>query len=52
MQLLYDVIIKDFKQCDSKKCTGRKLERLRKLKSISHKSKFKGVVLTYNIKNN
>ena len=33
----------DFKQCDSKKCTGRKLERLGLLDSISLKTRFKGI---------
>ncbi|KAM9962534.1 hypothetical protein ACTFIR_005442 [Dictyostelium discoideum] len=36
----------DFGQCDSKKCTGRKLERLGYVKSINLTHKFKGVVLT------
>ncbi|KAN0055723.1 hypothetical protein ACTA71_011609 [Dictyostelium dimigraforme] len=36
----------DFGQCDSKKCTGRKLERLGYVKSINLTHKFKGIVLT------
>ncbi|EGC28723.1 hypothetical protein DICPUDRAFT_20500, partial [Dictyostelium purpureum] len=36
----------DFGQCDSKKCTGRKLERLGYIKSINLTHKFKGIVLT------
>ncbi|EGG23742.1 Hypothetical UPF0293 protein [Cavenderia fasciculata] len=36
----------DFGQCDSKKCTGRKLERLGYVKSINLTNKFKGIVLT------
>lgn len=37
----------DFNQCDSKKCTGRKMERFKLLKSLKDKKKkFKGVVLS------
>ena len=37
----------DFNQCDSKKCTGRKMERFKLLKAIKEKKKkFKGVVLS------
>ncbi|KAF2071846.1 hypothetical protein CYY_006838 [Polysphondylium violaceum] len=36
----------DFGQCDSKKCTGRKLERLGYIKSINLTNKFRGIVLT------
>eukprot|EP01133_Synstelium_polycarpum_P004030 gene4030-4667_t len=36
----------DFGQCDSKKCTGRKLERLGYVKSINLTNKFRGIVLT------
>ena len=37
----------DFNQCDSKKCTGRKMERFNLLKAIKDKKKkFKGVVLS------
>jgi pre-rRNA-processing protein TSR3 len=37
----------DFEQCDSKKCTGKKMERFKLLSSIKdRKKKFKGVVLS------
>ena len=36
----------DFNQCDSKKCTGRKLLRFRLLKDIKAKKKYHGVVLS------
>jgi pre-rRNA-processing protein TSR3 len=36
----------DYKQCDSKKCTGRKMQRHKLLKSIPHKQKYLGIVLT------
>ena len=36
----------DFKQCDSKKCTGRKMQRHRLLKSIGHRQKYHGIVLS------
>jgi len=37
----------DFEQCDSKKCTGKKMERFKLLKSIKDlKKRFKGIVLS------
>lgn len=37
----------DFNQCDSKKCSGRKLERFGLVKTIKDKKKkFKGIVLS------
>jgi pre-rRNA-processing protein TSR3 len=37
----------DFEQCDSKKCTGKKMERFKLLKNIKDlKKKFKGIVLS------
>jgi len=36
----------DFKECDPKKCSGRKLESFGLLKSINHKSRFKGITLS------
>jgi pre-rRNA-processing protein TSR3 len=37
----------DFNQCDSKKCTGRKMERFKLIKNINEKKKkFKGIVLS------
>lgn len=37
----------DFQQCDSKKCTGKKMERFRLLNTIKDKKKkYKGVVLS------
>lgn len=37
----------DFQQCDSKKCTGKKMERFKLLTNIKDKKKkFKGVVLS------
>eukprot|EP01132_Coremiostelium_polycephalum_P001310 gene1310-1653_t len=38
----------DFGQCDSKRCTGRKLERLGYIKAINLNNKFRGIVLTPN----
>jgi pre-rRNA-processing protein TSR3 len=37
----------DFEQCDSKKCTGKKMERFKLLSSIrDRKKKFRGIVLS------
>lgn len=36
----------DFGQCDSKRCSGRRLERLNVISEFSIKTKFKGIVLT------
>ncbi len=36
----------DFGQCDVKKCTGRKLARLKLLRAVKPSSKFKGIVLS------
>lgn len=38
----------DFNQCDPKKCSGRKLERMGLVKSLRIKQKFPGLVLTPN----
>lgn len=38
----------DFEQCDAKRCTGKKLERLNMLQSISLHTPFRGVVLSPN----
>ncbi|KAL3283473.1 hypothetical protein HHI36_006614 [Cryptolaemus montrouzieri] len=42
----YPVAMWDFNQCDPKKCSGRKLERMKLIKSLKIKQKFHGVVLT------
>lgn len=36
----------DFNQCDPKKCSGRKLHRLKLIKTLKIKQKFPGIVLT------
>ncbi|KAL9652201.1 hypothetical protein ABK040_013970 [Willaertia magna] len=36
----------DFQQCDAKRCTGKKLERMRLVKSLPVSCHFRGVVLT------
>ncbi len=37
----------DFNQCDSKKCTGKKMERFKMIKNLTNnKKKFKGIVLS------
>ena len=38
----------DFEQCDAKRCTGKKLERMALLKSLPLHAAFKGVVLSPN----
>ncbi|XP_045464174.1 18S rRNA aminocarboxypropyltransferase [Harmonia axyridis] len=42
----FPVAMWDFNQCDPKKCSGRKLERMKLIKSLKIKQKFHGVVLT------
>ncbi|XP_044764752.1 18S rRNA aminocarboxypropyltransferase [Coccinella septempunctata] len=42
----FPVAMWDFNQCDPKKCSGRKLERMKLVKSLKIKNKFHGVVLT------
>ena len=42
-----DALIKDFGQCDSKRCTGRKLARLGYMKEIGLGFKFRGIILRY-----
>ncbi|KAF0982278.1 hypothetical protein FDP41_011208 [Naegleria fowleri] len=41
-----DLAMWDFQQCDSKRCTGKKLERMRLLRSLPVSCHFRGVVLT------
>lgn len=36
----------DFGQCDAKRCTGKKLERMGMLRSLQVRQRFPGVVLT------
>ena len=38
----------DLEQCDAKRCTGRKLARLGKLRVLHHNDHFPGVVLSPN----
>jgi pre-rRNA-processing protein TSR3 len=38
----------DFEQCDAKRCTGRRLERMGLLKSLTLSTPFRGVVLSPN----
>lgn len=38
----------DYKQCDSAKCTGRKMERFKLIKSIKPSIKVKGIILSAN----
>lgn len=42
-----DLAMWDFRQCDAKKCSGRKLARLGMLREIPLAAKFPGVVLTH-----
>ncbi|CAH1171326.1 unnamed protein product [Phaedon cochleariae] len=42
----YTVAMWDFNQCDPKKCSGRKLERMKLIKSLKIKQRFPGIVLT------
>lgn len=39
---------KDFEQCDAKKCTGKRLERLHMLKNLKLQTPFRGIVLSPN----
>lgn len=42
-----DLFMIDFNQCDSKRCTGRKLLKFKLIKSIPNsKKKYRGVVLS------
>lgn len=43
--MVLDLAMWDFKQCDSKKCSGRKLERMGLLREIGLAQRFNGVVL-------
>lgn len=36
----------DFNQCDSKRCTGRKLLKFKLLKAVPSKKKYRGIVLS------
>lgn len=44
--LLPPLYMYDFEQCDAKRCTGRKLERLGLLKSLKLTQKCKGIILS------
>ncbi|KAF5303941.1 hypothetical protein FQA39_LY01726 [Lamprigera yunnana] len=46
LEAQFPVAMWDFNQCDPKKCSGRKLERLRLVKSLKIKQRFPGIVLT------
>uniref|UniRef100_A0A914UHZ2 18S rRNA aminocarboxypropyltransferase n=1 Tax=Plectus sambesii TaxID=2011161 RepID=A0A914UHZ2_9BILA len=46
VELTISLAMWDFKQCDPKKCSGRKLERLGVIKDLKLTQKFHGVVLT------
>ena len=41
-----DLAMWDFQQCDSKRCTGKKLERMKMLRSLPVSCHFRGVVMT------
>ena len=36
----------DFNQCDSKRCTGRKLSRFKLITDIKPKKKYNGIILS------
>ncbi|KAJ8976900.1 hypothetical protein NQ317_014071 [Molorchus minor] len=42
----FPVAMWDFNQCDPKKCSGRKLARLKLVKPLKVKQRFQGIVLT------
>ncbi|EFA00286.2 uncharacterized protein LOC658853 [Tribolium castaneum] len=42
----FPIAMWDFNQCDPKKCSGRKLSRLKLIKTLKVKQKFPGLVLT------
>lgn len=46
-----NLIMFDFEQCDAKRCTGRKLERMKLIKSLKINCHFSGILLTPNPKN-
>ncbi|KAJ3663963.1 hypothetical protein Zmor_008176 [Zophobas morio] len=45
-EVTFSVAMWDFNQCDPKKCSGRKLARLKLVKTLKIKQKFPGLVLT------
>lgn len=42
----FNVAMWDFNQCDPRKCSGRKLSRLKLIKTLKIKQRFPGIVLT------
>lgn len=46
IEVNFPVAMWDFNQCDPKKCSGRKLARLKLIKSLKVKQRFPGIVLT------
>lgn len=42
----FNIAMWDFNQCDPKKCSGRKLSRLKLIKTLKIKQRFPGLVLT------
>lgn len=46
IEINFPVAMWDFNQCDPKKCSGRKLARLKLIKCLKVKQKFHGIVLS------
>lgn len=42
----FPVAMWDFKHCDPKRCTGKKLERMKLIRTLKIKQKFHGIALT------